>query len=83
MFFENFKIAFSQLWDVIETWGFGQKLFLVFPHDFTVSDRPVDWKNRPVDWKFFFEITFSQLWDVIEIWGFCEKLQLVFPHDPR
>ena len=83
MFFENFKIAFSQLWDVIETWGFGQKLFFVFPHDLTVSDRPVDWKKLKKKNTFFFEITFSQLWDVIEIWGFCEKLQLVFPHDPR
>ena len=85
------KIQISQLWGLIENWGFRVDLPLDPPDD------PRWWRTPPPPESTLCQnknsnpkahcaktkIQISQLWDLIETWGFREDLPLVFPHDPR
>ena len=63
------KIQFSQLWDLIETWGFREDIKDVKAIGLMMMTPP---KKKAHCAKT--KIQFSQLWDLIDTWGFRENI---------
>merc|ERR1712080_208362 len=72
------KIQISQLWGLIENWGFRVDLPLDPPDD------PRWWWTPPLKAHCAkTKIQISQLWDLIDTWGFHVHLPLDPPHERR